>query len=42
MNFFRNRGPAEDTAAEIEKMGRRTLLVKADVGDLDDIQRIVR
>jgi enoyl-[acyl-carrier protein] reductase III len=40
VNFFRNRGPAEDTAAEIEKFGRRTLLVKADVGDLDDIQRL--
>lgn len=40
VNFFRNRGPAEDTAAAIEKMGRRTLLVKADMGDLDDIQRL--
>jgi enoyl-[acyl-carrier protein] reductase III len=40
VNFFRNRGPAEDTAAEIEKIGRRTLLVKADVGDLNDIQRL--
>lgn len=40
VNFFRNRGPAEDTAAEVEKIGRRTLLVKADMGDLDDIQRM--
>jgi enoyl-[acyl-carrier protein] reductase III len=40
VNFFRNRGPAEDTAAEIEKMGRRTLLVKADVGDPEDIHRM--
>jgi enoyl-[acyl-carrier protein] reductase III len=40
VNFFRNRNPAEDTVAEIEKMGRRTLLIKADVGDLDDIQRM--
>jgi len=40
VNFFRNRGPAEDTAAEIEKIGRHTLLVKADVGDLKDIQRL--
>lgn len=40
VNFFRNRGPAEDTAAEIEMMGRRSLLIKADVGDLDDIQRM--
>ena len=40
VNFFRNRGPAEDTAAEIEKIGRHTLLVKADVGDLKDIHRL--
>ncbi len=37
VNFFRNRTPAEDTAAEIEKLGRRAVVVKADVGDLDDI-----
>ena len=37
VNFFRNRAPAEATAAEIEKLGRRVLLVKADVGDLDDL-----
>jgi enoyl-[acyl-carrier protein] reductase III len=40
VNFFRNRRPAEETAAEIEKMGRRSLLVKADVGDLEDIHRM--
>jgi len=40
VNFFRNRAPAEDTAAAIEKMGRRALLVKADVGDLDDLDRL--
>jgi enoyl-[acyl-carrier protein] reductase III len=40
VNFFRNRGPAEDTAREIEKLGRRALLVKADVGDLDDLNRL--
>jgi enoyl-[acyl-carrier protein] reductase III len=37
INFFRNRTPAEDTASEIEKLGRRALLVKADVGDLKDL-----
>ena len=40
VNFFRNRAPAEETAAEIEKLGRRTLLVKADVSDLEDLNRL--
>jgi enoyl-[acyl-carrier protein] reductase III len=40
VNFFRNRPPAEQTAAEIEALGRRALLVKADVGDLQDIGRL--
>jgi len=40
VNFFRNRGPAEETVREIEKLGRRALLVKADVGDLDDLKRL--
>ncbi len=40
VNFFRNRSPAEETAAAIEKLGRRVLLVKADVGDLDDLKRL--
>jgi enoyl-[acyl-carrier protein] reductase III len=37
VNFFRNRIPAEETAAEVEKIGRRALIVKADVGDLNDL-----
>jgi len=40
INFFRNREPAEETAREVEKLGQRALLVKADVGDLDDITRL--
>ncbi len=40
VNFFRNRAPAEETAQEIQKLGRRALLVKADVGDLDDLSRL--
>jgi enoyl-[acyl-carrier protein] reductase III len=40
VNFFRNRGPAEDTAREIEKLGRRAQLVKADIGNLDDLTRL--
>lgn len=40
VNFFRNRGPAEDTARAIQETGRRALLVKADVGDMDDLKRL--
>jgi len=40
VNFFRNRAPAEETAREIEALGRRALLVKADVGELDDLNRV--
>lgn len=40
INFFRNRAPAEETAREVENLGRRALLVKADVGNLDDLNRL--
>jgi len=40
VNFFRNRAPAEETAHEIEALGRRALLVKADVGELVDLNRL--
>ena len=40
INFFRNREPAEQTAREVEKLGRRVLLVRADVGDMDDLNRM--
>jgi len=40
INFFRNRAPAEETAREVEKLGRHALLVKADVGDIDDLNRL--
>ncbi|MFZ5819579.1 MAG: enoyl-[acyl-carrier-protein] reductase FabL [Chloroflexota bacterium] len=40
INFFRNRKPAEGTAQEVERLGRRALLVKADVGDLEDLQHL--
>jgi enoyl-[acyl-carrier protein] reductase III len=42
VNFFRNRAPAEETVQEIEKLGRRALLVKADIGDLDDLKRLFK
>jgi enoyl-[acyl-carrier protein] reductase III len=40
VNFFRNRGPAEETAAAIEALGRRALIVKANVGDLDELAHL--
>jgi len=40
VNFFRNRAPAEETAREVDKLGSRALLVKADVGDLEDLNRL--
>ncbi|MBS1248528.1 MAG: Enoyl-[acyl-carrier-protein] reductase [NADPH] FabL [Chloroflexi bacterium] len=41
VNFFRNRQPAQETVAEIEKLGQRAHLVKANVGDIDDIDKLI-
>jgi enoyl-[acyl-carrier protein] reductase III len=40
VNFFRNRASGEETARAIEALGRQALLVKADVGNLDDLKRL--
>ena len=40
INFFRNRGPAEETVKAVEKLGRKALLVKANVGETKDIDRL--
>jgi enoyl-[acyl-carrier protein] reductase III len=40
VNFFRNRAHAQETADAIRAMGRRAWIVKADVGDLDDLKRL--
>lgn len=40
VNFFRNRQPAEEVAEQVRAVGRRALLVKADVGDLEDLSRL--
>lgn len=37
VNFFRNREPAEQTAEEIRALGRQALVVKANVGDLEQL-----
>jgi enoyl-[acyl-carrier protein] reductase III len=40
INYLRKRTAAEETAHEIEALGRRVLLVKADMGEPDDIDQL--
>jgi enoyl-[acyl-carrier protein] reductase III len=40
INFFRNRKPAEATAVEIRNMGRRALVVKANIGEIEQIEHL--
>jgi enoyl-[acyl-carrier protein] reductase III len=40
VNYFRNRKPAEETAQEIRDLGRRAIVVKANVGDLDQLSQL--
>ena len=40
VNFFRNRSPAEATAAEIRALGRRVQVVKANMGEIEDIETL--
>ena len=40
VNFFRNRQPAEETANAIRAYGRRAHVVKANVGDSAEIERL--
>ncbi len=40
VNYFRNRQTAEETAASIRNLGRKALLVKANMGELEDIDRL--
>jgi enoyl-[acyl-carrier protein] reductase III len=40
VNFFRNRSPAEDTAQAIRKLGRQSLVVKANIGEIDGIRTL--
>jgi enoyl-[acyl-carrier protein] reductase III len=41
VNFFRHRTEAEETAAAIEQLGARAIVVKANVGKEADIRRLV-
>lgn len=38
VNYFRNREPAEETASEIRALGRDALVVKANIGELDQLE----
>ena len=41
VNYFRNRKPAEDTAQQILNLGVRAEIVKANVGDIDDLENLI-
>ncbi|MEJ2304882.1 MAG: enoyl-[acyl-carrier-protein] reductase FabL [Anaerolineales bacterium] len=40
INFFRNRGPAEETVAAVQELGRQALLVKANVGTIEGLDHL--
>lgn len=37
VNYFRNRKTAEITVADIQQLGRRSVAIKANIGEIDDI-----
>jgi len=41
VNYFRNRKPAEDTAEQITKYGVQVEVIKANVGEIDDLEILV-
>ncbi len=40
VNFFRNRAPAEETAEAVRQMGRRAHVIRANVGEIDQIEKM--
>ncbi len=40
VNFYRNRDPAEDTAAAIRALGRKAIVVKANIGEIEGIDQL--
>jgi len=40
VNFIRNQKPAEEVAAEIQAMGCRAIVVQANVGKIEDLERL--
>lgn len=41
LNYFRNREPAEQAVEEVKTLGHRVHLVRADLGDPEDVERLV-
>lgn len=41
VNYFRNREPAEETAQKISEFGVRAEIIKANVGDMDDLEYLI-
>lgn len=41
VNYFRNRGPAEDTRSAIQALGRRAIVVRANIGEIDQLNELV-
>ncbi len=41
VNYFRNREPAEETAQQISKFGVKSEIIKANVGDMDDLENLI-
>ncbi len=41
VNYFRNREPAEETARQISELGVRSEIIKANVGDMDELENLV-
>ena len=40
INYYRNRAPAEETAKAVQDLGREAIIVKANVGEIDDIEQL--
>jgi enoyl-[acyl-carrier protein] reductase III len=41
VNYFRNREPAEETAHQISKFGVKSEIIKANVGDMEDLEDLI-
>ncbi len=41
INYFRNREPAEETAREIKSLGQRAHIIRANVGEVDELQGMI-
>ncbi|KAA3648014.1 MAG: enoyl-[acyl-carrier-protein] reductase FabL [Chloroflexi bacterium] len=40
INYYRNREPAEETAEAVRELGREAIIVKANVGEIEDIEQL--